>query len=153
GRGAETATVAAPEADSTYALAWSQDDSPVDDVVPYTGEIPEERPNPYALSGAYETEVVVPYDDRDHDAGAGPRFPLSVIGVVAALALLAVGGAAIALTSVDSSDPTTPTPGNVPLSSALVPSEAPPAAETVTVSQQTVQPPPQTTIAPPVVTT
>ena len=32
-----------------------------------------------------------------------------------------VGGVAIALTSVDSSDPTTPTPGNIPLSSAFTP--------------------------------
>ena len=58
GRSADTSTMAAPglaapeetvqqpaAADVTYALAWSQD-SPVEDVVPYTGgELPE-RPNP-----------------------------------------------------------------------------------------------------------
>ncbi|EJZ05976.1 Hsp70 family protein, partial [Mycolicibacterium vaccae] len=154
GRSAETMTVATVEADSTYALAWSQDDLRDDDIVPFTGEIPEERPNPYALSGEYETEVIAP-DDRDAVAGPGSRLPLSLTGLVAAVALLAVGGAAIALTSLDSPEPNRPTPGNVPLSSALVPSPEPPPVQTVT--QQPVQPPPTAEppapVAPPVVTT
>ncbi|KKE98148.1 Hsp70 family protein, partial [Mycolicibacterium obuense] len=152
GGAAETATRAAPavapagaDADATYALAWSQDDPSTEDVVPYAGEDTyviddyaddatgrAERPNPYRLSDPQESPA------EDEPVG-WRRLPLSLLGVVAAIALVAVGGVAIALTSVDGSDSDRPTPGNSPLSRELTPTTA--AGETVTVPGQPAAPP------------
>ncbi|MCV7069809.1 Hsp70 family protein, partial [Mycobacterium rufum] len=152
GRSADTATWIAPAVppapprdDSTYALAWSQDDLSGEDVVPYSG--PE-------IETETETEVVNPYRlptapgaGAEEDVKPWQRLPLSVLGLIAAIALIAVGGVAIALTSVDSPDPDQPRPGTAPLSRELAPSSV--EGQTVTVSQQPNVPPPATTSAAP----
>ena len=134
GRSAETATwvapappVAAPPVDEAAsstmrALAWSQADDGVDDVVPYAGEDPYPAPNPYGslqTGPADDTEQPEPADD----VAPWQRVPLPVAGLLAVIALVVVGGLAIALTSFDSPDRPQPKPGTNPLSSALTPSE------------------------------
>ncbi|HYJ56433.1 MAG TPA: Hsp70 family protein, partial [Mycobacterium sp.] len=147
---AAPAQVAGPPAEdpgsATFrALAWSQDDASGDDVIPYSGE------DPYVPGDAYEpTETFVPDPALQDDVKPWHRLPMSVFGIAAAVALVAVGGVAIALTSVYSPDREQPRPGNVPLSSAYTPPG--PAPETVTVSNQPVQPPapaPSTAVVPP----
>ncbi|MGB7505352.1 MAG: Hsp70 family protein, partial [Mycobacterium sp.] len=155
GRSADTATWVAPAAgvpappaadpgSSTFrALAWSQDDDAGDDVVPYSGEDPYLTADAYEPTENFEPEPVA----QDDDVKPWQRLPMAVFGIAAALALVAVGGVAIALTSVDSDEPTTPTPGNVPLSS-----ELPPSQDAVTITNEPVQPPPPaptTAVAPP----
>ncbi|MCH9762215.1 MAG: Hsp70 family protein, partial [Actinomycetia bacterium] len=134
GRGAETATWVAPAAapavppvdpaasSTLRALAWSQDDDSVDDVVPYSGETPYPAPNPYGPVDTGEADA----PPRD-EVKPWQRVPLPVAGLLAIVALIVVGGAAIALTSFGSSDPPRPRPGTDPLSSALTPTTpAPP---------------------------
>ena len=81
---------------STFrALAWSQDDDTADEPVPYTGADP------------YDTDATTSRPPVQYVPATGPieeprtwqRLPQLVFGVAAALALIAVGGVAIALTS------------------------------------------------------
>lgn len=159
GRGADTATMMAPvamgntqavpsAAGSTEALAWSQDDPTADAVVPYEGPTSYEDPygetetdraaNPYYAPHLHEPAPA------DQDVNPWQRLPLTLIGTVAVIALVAVGGVAVALTSVDSSGDDPPKPGNNPLSRELPPQQ------TVTVTDQPPPPAPSSAVpAPP----
>ncbi|MDY6998730.1 MAG: Hsp70 family protein, partial [Actinomycetota bacterium] len=172
GRAAETATWVAPAAppvvpvdeaasSTMRALAWSQDD--VDDVVPYSGDDPypppdsRAAPEPYQAPNPYQSlrsDAAVP--PADDDVKPWQRVPLPVAGLLAVVALVVVGGLAIALTSFDSPEEPRPRPGTDPLSSAIAPPEPPGPAETVTMTgapPPPVQPTPPEPAPPPVVTT
>ncbi len=148
---ADAATYVAPAA-SAPALAWSQDDNP-DDVVPYSGVPYSGGEHRATADGCGLAEDVEPTFEPDlaarDDSKAWQRLPMSVFGIAAAVALVAVGGVAIALTSVESSEREQQKPGTAPLSSALMPSGPP--AETATVHNQSAQTPPEptTAVAPP----
>ncbi len=120
---------AAPGSSTFRALAWSQDDDRVGDPEPYTGEDP--YADPYADSGT--TRVVAQYHPRrDDEPRSWQRLPQLILGVAAVIAVVAVGGVAIALTS--ATEETRPTPSTAPVTA------SPPPA------------PPPTSIAPPPVT-
>ena len=142
--------VDAPGSATFRALAWSQDDDTADEPVPYTGD------------DLYDTDVTTARPPVQYLPPTGPieeprtwqRLPQLVFGLAAAVALVAVGGVAIALTSAtDSTDATDP-PSTA--SSAKPPSAAPPPpsprVETVTVTSEPPPPPPPppptTTVAP-----
>ena len=149
-READIATGVAPVAPAP-ALAWSQDDEP-DDVIPYSGgdhsgADPYEgadylSPNPY---GSAEDVVATsgPESLAQDDVKPWQRLPMSALGIAGAVALVAVGGMTIALTSVDGGDREQPQPRNAPLSSAFTPSDPP--AETITLNNQPAQNPPEPT--------
>ena len=99
----------APDSSTFRALAWSQDDDTVGDPTPYTGEDP--YADPYADSGT--TRVVAQYHPRqDDEPRSWLRLPQLLVGAAAVVALVAVGGVAIALTS--ATDETRPTPTTPP---------------------------------------
>jgi hypothetical protein len=140
---------AAPGSSTFRALAWSQDDETVGDPEPYTGEDP--YADPYGDAGT--TRVVAQYHPRREDEPKSwQRLPLLIFGVAAAIAVVAVGGVAIALTS--ATDETRPTPTSVPVTATSPPlppptSAAPPAPITeappqnvVTVTSAAPPPPP-----------
>ena len=86
-------------------MAWSQDDDAADEPVPYTGE------------DLYDTDVTTARPPVQYVPATGPieeprtwqRLPQLVFGLAAAVALVAVGGVAIALTSAtNSTDATDP---------------------------------------------
>ncbi|TQR86991.1 Hsp70 family protein, partial [Mycobacterium hodleri] len=107
---------AAPDSSTFRALAWSQDDETVGDPTPYTGEDP--YADPYADSGT--TRVVAQYHPRhDDEPRSWLRLPQLLVGVAAVVALIAVGGVAIALTS--ATDETRPTPTTVPVTATSPP--------------------------------
>jgi hypothetical protein len=129
------AAAAAPDSSTFRALAWSQDDDTVGDPTPYTGEDP--YADPYADSST--TRVVAQYHQRpDDESRSWQRLPLLIFGVAAVIALVAVGGVAIALTS--ATDETRPTPTTAPLTATSPPAPPPTSIE---------PPPPPTTEAPP----
>ena len=95
----------APGSATFRALAWSQDDDAADEPVPYTGE------------DSYVTDITAMRPQAQYVAPTGPideprtwhRLPQLVFGVAAAVALIALGGVAIALTSsTDSTEATNP---------------------------------------------
>jgi Hsp70 protein len=164
---AATPAAAAPDSSTFRALAWSQDDDTVGDPTPYTGEDP--YADPYADSGT--TRVVAQYHPRqDDEPRSWLRLPQLLVGVAAVVALVAVGGVAIALTS--ATDETRPTPTTVPITATSPPAPPPtsieppppppatepPAQNVVTVTSEPPPPPPPpstetVTVEPPVTTT
>jgi hypothetical protein len=126
----EAQTGVAPVADlqtgAATALAWSQDDDSSDEPVPYTGE------NPYAadLTGMRPPVQYVAPTGPIEEPRTWQRLPQLVFGLAAAVALIAVGGVAIALTSATDSTNATEPPATVsppsPTSAAPPPPTTPP---------------------------
>ncbi|EKF25541.1 hsp70 family protein [Mycolicibacterium hassiacum DSM 44199] len=132
------ATLAAPmvaEAADAPALAWSQEE-PTEEPAPF---VAESFDNEYRYdTGPASSRQPVQYLPADsYDDAGWHRVPLTVFGVAAAVALVAVGGVAIALTA---STTTEPPPTSVP------PQHVKPAPppETVTVISELPPPPPVT---------
>jgi hypothetical protein len=134
------------------ALAWSQDDDTVDEVVPYTGDLYDT-----GMTDVRPPVQYVPPTEPIEEPRTWQRLPQLVFGVAAVIALVAVGGVAIALTSAtDSTNATKPqsTAKSAAPTSAAPPPSSPPPVETVTVtSELPPPPPPPTTTAPPPPTT
>jgi hypothetical protein len=140
------------------ALAWSQDDDTADDVVPYTGELYET-----GVTEARPRAQYVPPTEPIKEPRTWQRLPQLVFGVAALIALLAVGGVAVALTSASDSTKATQPPSTA--KSAAPTSAAPPPpppssppVQTVTVTSELPPPPPPpppppTTTVPPPTTT
>lgn len=145
------------------ALAWSQDDEPAGEPVPYAGEdydpaAPGARP-PLAFAPD-DTGYAAAYDQEPGPLPWYKRPPV-LFGAAAAAALLAVGGLAITLTSGEGdSSPVTETATTV----SMEPSPAPPppvttvtvgpdGRATTTVSQPPPPPPAATTTQPTTTTT
>jgi actin-like ATPase involved in cell morphogenesis len=125
---------AAPGSSTFRALAWSQDDETIGEPEPYTGEDP--YADPYADPST--TRVVAQYHPRrDDEPRSWLRLPQLILGVAAVIAVVAVGGVAIALTS--ATDETRPTPTTAPVTAS--PPPAPPPTS--------IAPPPPVTEAPP----
>ena len=111
----------APSTETANALAWSQDDDIGDEPVPYTGENRYESP--------YEADALSMRQPVQYVPSTGPidkprtwqRLPQLVIGLAAAVALIAVGGVAIALTSVTDSSSKTEPPSTASLCACQVP--------------------------------
>ena len=148
-----TAAVNAPGSATFRALAWSQDDDTADDVVPYTGDV-------YDAAGTVarpSVQYVPATEPIEEPRSTFNRVPQLVFGLAAVVAVVAVGGVAVALTSAsDSTKPTAPpitaTPVG-PTSVAPPPPSTPPPVQTVTVtSEPPPPPPPPTTTVPPPVT-
>ena len=148
-----TAAVNAPGSATFRALAWSQDDDTADDVVPYTGDV-------YDAGGTVarpSVQYVPATEPIEEPRSTFNRVPQLVFGLAAVVAVVAVGGVAVALTSAsDSTKPTAPpitaTPVG-PTSVAPPPPSTPPPVQTVTVtSEPPPPPPPPTTTVPPPVT-
>jgi hypothetical protein len=141
---------AAPGSSTFRALAWSQDDDTVGDPEPYTGEDP--YADPYADSST--TRVVAQYHPRrDDEPRSWQRLPQLILGVAAVIAVVAVGGVAIALTS--ATDETRPTPSTAPVTASPPPAPPPtsiapppvtqaPPQNVVTVTSEAPPPPPPT---------
>jgi hypothetical protein len=128
---------AAPGSSTFRALAWSQDDETVGDPEPYTGEDP--YADPYGDAGT--TRVVTQYHPRrESGQRSWQRLPLLLFGVAATIAVVAVGGVAIALTSATDESRPTPTREPVTATSPPMPSLPPPTSAA---------PPPPVTEAPP----
>ena len=127
--------------ETVSALAWSQDDDISNEPVPYTGE------NPYVAEAISMRQPVqyVPPTGPIEEPRTWQRLPQVLIGLAAAVALIAVGGVAIALTSVSNSTSATTEPPStaqsVRQSSPESPPPAPP-AETVTVTGEVPPPAP-----------
>jgi hypothetical protein len=147
----EAISQAAPGTATFRALAWSQDQD-TQDPVPYTG------PDTYVREDAYGTPTPatgavaqqVPgrgeYGAYDDEPRAWQRVPQMAIGVAAAVALIAVGGVAIALTS--ATDETRPTPSTAPVTAT---SSAPPITSQIPPPPSELPPPPaEPAPAPPV---
>ena len=92
--------------ETVSALAWSQDDDISNEPVPYTGE------NPYVAEAISMRQPVqyVPPTGPIEEPRTWQRLPQVLIGLAAAVALIAVGGVAIALTSVSNSTSATTEP-------------------------------------------
>ena len=123
------------------ALAWSQDDDTDNEPVPYTGEDP------------YATDVTTARPPVEYVPPTGPiaevsrpwhRLPQLVFGLGAVVALIAVGGMAIALTGV--ANTTTPTDSSRTATSAAPisaePPPSPPPASPLPASPLPASPPP-----------
>ncbi|MGY4710944.1 Hsp70 family protein [Mycolicibacterium sp. CBM1] len=135
----ESATDGSPSA-TFRALAWSQDDAPGSEPVPYSGE---DYTFDYAqqAQGGTGARPMVEFEPTDDETALvdAPvpwyRRPPLLFGIAAALAAVAVGGLAITLTSSDSTPTTTTTrvtkPGEQP-SDTPATNVAPP--ETVTIT-------------------
>lgn len=136
------------------ALAWSQDDAPTGEPVPYTGADYTADPG---ATGA-RPPVAFTGDEQAEDPEPGPlpwyKRPPLLFGAAAAAALLAIGGLAVTLTSTSGdSSPVTETATTVsmePSPSALPPpittvTVGPDGRATTTVSQPPPPPPPTTT--------
>jgi hypothetical protein len=151
--------VVASDSATFRALAWSQDDDTADDVVPYTGDV-------------YDTDVTtarpqaqyVPPTEPIEEPRTWQRLPQLVFGLAAVVAVVAVGGVAVALTSASDSTNATPPPlpphtatsAPGPTSAAPPPPSTPPPVQTVTVTSEPPPSPPSptpTTTVPPVTTT
>ncbi|MEO3758859.1 Hsp70 family protein [Mycobacterium sp. B14F4] len=140
------------------ALAWSQDDAPGGEPVPYAGEDYTFEPGATGARPAMEFA----HEEEGYEPETAPlpwyRRPVVLFGAAAAAALLAVGGLAVTLTGTSGdSGPVTETATTVETG----PSPAEPVTEpqTVTVTgpdgrpSTTVVPPPPTTTAPTTTTT
>src|SRR5258705_8369453 len=90
------------------ALAWSQDDDTDDDVVPYTGDLYDTvgtTARPAVQYGPATEPIGEPRNARN-------RLPQLVFGLAAVVAVVAVGGVAVALTSPSDSHNATEPPIN-----------------------------------------
>src|ERR1700682_5064547 len=126
----------APGSATFRALAWSQDDDTADDVVPYTGDV-------------YDTGGTVARPSVQYGPATEPieepqssfnRLPQLVFGLAAVVAVVAVGGVAVALTSAsDSTKATEPpiTATSVGTTSVAAPPSTPPPVQTVTHTHDT----------------
>ncbi len=96
----------APGSATFRALAWSQDDDTADDVVPYTGDV-------YDTGGTAarpSVQYVPATEPIEEPRSTFNRLPQLVFGLAAVVAVVAVGGVAVALTSAsDSTKATEPT--------------------------------------------
>jgi actin-like ATPase involved in cell morphogenesis len=142
----------APGSETFRALAWSQDDDTADDVVPYTGDV-------YDTGGTAarpSVQYVPATEPIEEPRSTFNRLPQLVLGLAAVVAVVAVGGVAVALTSAsDSTKATEPpiTATSVGPTSVAPPPSTPPPVQTVTVtSEPPPPPPPPTTTVPPPVT-
>src|SRR5262249_25566098 len=106
-------SVDAPATETSNALAWSQDDDIGDEPVPYTGENTYVSPYDAEVPSMRQPVQYVPSTGPIEKQRAWQRLPQLVIGLAAAIALIAVGGVAIALTSVTDSSPKTDPPSTV----------------------------------------
>ena len=97
----------APGSATFRALAWSQDDDAADEPVPYTDE------DPYAtdIHSMRSPAQYVPATGPIDEPRTWHRLPQLVFGVAAVVALVALGGVAIALTSATDSTRATDPPG------------------------------------------
>lgn len=152
----EVISDAEPGSATFRALAWSQDEAGDDGVLPFAGEY---GGSPYggsydvsSFDDAYDASTTravaeyVPPAEPVARGGAWQRLPLVVFGVSAAVALVAVGGVAIALTSSsEDTRPTSPPAAPAPVTSTL-PSTQPaaPPPTTAPPPQPATQAPPQT---------
>jgi hypothetical protein len=143
----------APGSATFRALAWSQDDDTADDVVPYTGDV-------YDTGGTAARPPVQYVEPTEpiEEPRTWQRLPQLVFGLAAVVAVVAVGGVAIALTSATDNSTTerpSTTTSAAPASAAPPPSTPPP-VQTVTVTSEPPPPPPPPTttvaVAPPVTT-
>src|SRR3954467_2541605 len=141
----------APGSATFRALAWSQDDDIADDVVPYTGDVYDT-----GVTGAPPSVQYVPAAEPiEEPRKAWHRLPQLVFGLAAVVALVAVGGGAVALTggtdSTKAPDPPSTATSAKPPTSAAPPPSSPPPVETVTITSAPPPPPPTptTTVAPP----
>ncbi len=137
--------VDAPGSATFRALAWSQDDDTADDVVPYTGDVYDTG----ATDARPQVQYVPPTEPIEEPRTTWQRLPQLVFGVAAVVAVVAVGGVAVALTSASDSTkatepPQTATSAPGPTSAAPPPSTPPP-VETVTVTSEPLAPPPSPT--------
>ncbi|KUH72446.1 Hsp70 family protein [Mycolicibacterium novocastrense] len=144
-----------PGSSTFRALAWSQDDA-ADDPVPYTGSGPYETPYDSGPMRPAPAQYVPPTDGPIDEPRIWQRLPGLVMGVAAAIAVVAVGGVAIALTSATGSTGVTPAPQTAPVppSSApapepVAPEAPPPPVETVTPTTAPAYTPPAPVYAPP----
>ena len=130
---------AAPGSSTFRALAWSQDDDALGEPEPYTGADP--YADPYAEAS---TTRVVTYHPRreDEPRSSWQRLPTLILGVAAAIAVVAVGGVAIALTS--ATDESRPTPSTAPITATSPPAPPP----TTVAPSPIVQSPPPPTVPP-----
>lgn len=134
-----------PGSSTFRALAWSQDDGAAGDPVPYAGE------NYETTSVRAPAQYVPPTGPIDVDRPRRwQRMPQLVFGLAAVMAVAAVSGVAIALTSVDDG---TPAPTKAPPTTVVPPPPPPVRAEP---PQPSVEPPPPepsvvtvTSVAPP----
>ncbi len=134
--------VDAPSSATFRALAWSQDDDTADDVVPYTGDLYDT----VGTAARPQVQYVPPTELIEQPRSTWHRLPQLVFGLAAVVAVVAIGGVAIALTSATDSTkatepPRTPTSAPGPTSAAPPPSSPPP-VETVTVASEPPPPPP-----------
>ena len=130
------------------ALAWSQDDSPGAEPVPYSGEDYSFDPGPTDA----RPQVAFAHEEEGYEPEPGPlpwyKRPPILFGAAAAAALLAIGGLAVTLTgTTGSTNPVTetattvetgPSPGQPPTSAA---------PQTITVTGPDGRP--STTVVPP----
>ncbi len=127
--------VDAPGSATFRALAWSQDDDTADDVVPYTGDL-------YDTGGTAARPQVqyVPPTEPIEEPRTWQRLPQLVFGLAAVVAVVAIGGVAVALTSATDSTKATEPPSAATSApgptSAAPPPSSPPPVETVTVSSE-----------------
>ena len=135
----------APGSATFRALAWSQDDNTADDVVPYTGDVY----NTGATDARPQVQYVPPTEPIEEPRTTWQRLPQLVFGIAAVVAVVAVGGVAVALTTASDSTkatepPQTATSAPGPTGAAPPPSTPPP-VETVTVTSAPLAPPPSPT--------
>ena len=98
--------VDAPGSATFRALAWSQDDDTADDVVPYTGDV-------YDTAGTAarpSVQYVPATEPIEEPRSTWNRLPQLVFGLAAVVAVIAVGGVAVALTSASDSTSATEPP-------------------------------------------
>jgi hypothetical protein len=164
---AQSASDGSPSA-TFRALAWSDDDSPGSEPVPYSGE--DYTFDTYAQQGGTSARPAVEFDHGDDETYVMEPPPLPwykrppvLFGAAAAAALLAVGGLAITLTGTSSdSGPVTET-STLPTESGAPSPEVPLTTETVIITGENGQvttsmvppppPPPSTTTTAPTTTT
>ena len=124
----------APGSATFRALAWSQDDDTADDVVPYTGDVY----NTGATDARPQVQYVPPTEPIEEPRTTWQRLPQLVFGIAAVVAVVAVGGVAVALTSASDSTKATEPPQTATSApgpgSAAPPPSTPPPVETVTVT-------------------
>lgn len=154
---------AGAESGNFGALAWSQDDAPGNEPVPYAGG---EYETP-AGNTAARPPVEFAHDEEMFDAGPAPlpwyKRPTILFGAAAAAALLAAGGLAVTLTSSEGdSSPVTetsttysmgPSPEGPPPEPVTTVTEGPDGIRTTTVVAPPPPPPETTTSAPETTTT
>ena len=146
--------VDAPGSATFRALAWSQDDDTADDVVPYTGDLYDT----VGTAARPPVQYVPATEPIEEPRSTWNRLPQLVFGLAAVVAVVALGGVAVALTSATDSTKTTEPPkhrhvGPGPTSAAPPPSSPPPSRPSRSpASRHRRRPPPTTTVPPPTTT-